>query len=295
MALTSRWETVAGIDVLPEPGTVVVAVLANFAANFTLAAAWRRVLAAGGWPLDRVVAAWVWGASQLARYTLGAAQVGGRAVLASREGVPGAAGAATTVIETLWQTSLTAAVVLATLPWWLPGAGGLAWVGWTASAPVAVLAAGLLRPDVLLRGVRWVLARGWMAPLTGGLSGAAVTLDRSTAARITGWFGLNTVLRVAGFVVLLAGLGGDLTEVGLQAVGAYALGHIVGQLAVVVPAGIGPREGASALALTPVLGGAAALALVAVVRLVEIVAELAFVGTARVLLVLTRDRQSQRS
>lgn len=283
VALRDRWETVAAAGGVPSVAPITLAVLANAGATVALAWAWRDIVAAAGWRLDLRLAAWIWGASQLARYTLGAAQIGGRALLARRHGVPVAAGAATSLVDTLWQTSLNAAVVLATVPWWLPGGGGLEWVAWSSALPVAVLVSGLVRPDALVAAVRRLLRTRVMQALTRGrfAGGRQVHLDRRTALSITGLFVVNTAARIGGFLVLYHAVGGDVRAEGLLAVGAYVLGKLVGQAAVFVPAGIGPREGATALVVAGVIGGGAAFTLVAVTRLAEILAEVVFVAGTR--------------
>lgn len=286
LALRDRWETVAAAGGVPGAAPIALALLANVGAGAALAYAWRDIVAAAGWRLDGRLAAWIWSASQLARYTLGAAQIGGRALLARRHGVPTAAGAATSLIDTLWQTSLNGAVVLATAPWWLPGGGGLEWVAWSSALPVAVLVLGLLRPDALVAGLRRLLRTRAVAAVTRGrfAGGRRVRLDRGTALTITGLFVVNTAARIGGFLVLFHAVGGDIAAAGLLAVGAYVLGKIVGQAAVFVPAGIGPREGATALLVAGAIGGGPAFTLVAVTRLVEVVAEVMFVAGARLAL-----------
>ncbi|MDP8970702.1 MAG: hypothetical protein M3N52_09475, partial [Actinomycetota bacterium] len=120
--------------------------------------------------------------------------------------------------------------------------------------------------------------------LTGGrLVGAVakVRMGRGDAARLTLWYAANTGLRLVAFLLLFAAVGGSPTADGLRAVGAWALGQLVGRLAVFAPGGLGPREGATALTVFPAIGGGPALVLVAATRLAEIVAEGLFVAAAR--------------
>jgi glycosyltransferase 2 family protein len=282
--VAGRWESVQEAGGLPGLTPSALAVVAYFAANLLLAYTWREVVGLTGVRLQTGVAMWVWAVSQLARYAVGAAQVGGRAVAGRRYGLTLTTGAATTLVEVGWQTSLSAALVLATLPWWLPAAGGLTWLAWVGILPVAVLLAGLVHP----RGLVALLGRAArtrpVSRVTGGRLAAVedrVAMGRWDAGRLTLLYAANTALRLAGFLALFAALGGTLRDDALVAVGAYALGQLVGRLAVFAPGGLGPREGATALAVTPAIGAGPAVVLVAATRLLEAVAELGFVGLAR--------------
>jgi glycosyltransferase 2 family protein len=286
LPLRDRWSAVGDAGGLPGLIPATGAVAAYLLANGVLADTWRRVVLVTGTRLAFGEAAWIWALSQLARYTVGAAQVAGRAVVGRRYGVGAAAGAVTTLVEVGWQTSITAALMLATLPWWLPGAGDLGWLAWVAVLPVAVLAVGLVWPDGLLRGLARLLAavpiprldRRRLAERVGG-----VALSPAEALALTARFAANSALRLAAFLLLFAAVGGAVASDWPVAVGAYAVGQVVGRLAVFAPGGIGPREGATLLVVAQVLGGGPALVLVAATRLLEMVAELAFFGVARVL------------
>lgn len=281
--LWDRWESLGGLEGLPGIGPSAAAAAVLLVANAVLAGTWREVVALAGPRLRLSAAAWVWAASQLARYTVGAAQVGGRAVAGRRYGLSAAAGAVTTLVEVGWQTSLTALLVLATLPWWLPVSGELTWLAAVGLAPAAVLAVGLVAPGRLLSAVAWGLSAPGLRRLVGARLldvARTVRLSRGDAARITALFAANTALRLVAFLLVFAAVGGDLAHAA-HAVGAYAAGQLVGRVAVFAPGGIGPQEGVTALVLVPVLGGGAAVVVVAAVRVLEVVAELAFLGLTR--------------
>jgi hypothetical protein len=283
-ALAGRWEAVGEAGGLPGAAPAALAVALYVAGNALLAANWAAIVAVSGSRLRWREAAWVWATSQLSRYMVTGAQVGGRAVAGRAYGVPALAGALSTVVELAWMLSVTSAIVLATAPWWLPGAGDLRWLALLGIAPVVAIAAALAHPSGVLAAaaalarLRWVdrLTRGRLALLEG-----RVALTRDVVARITLRYGLNTVLRHAAFLTLFAAVGGDLRRSALVAIGAYAIGNLAGAVAVFAPGGLGVREGVSALVLAPVLGGGPALLLVAVVRLLEVAAELAFLALAR--------------
>lgn len=284
--VTDRWEAVGDAGGLPGMVPAAFAVLCYAAGNALLAGNWRVIVEVAGSNLAWRTAAWVWAVSQLSRYTVTGAQVGGRALAGRPYGVPALAGALSTVVELAWMLSVTCAIVLATMPWWLPGAGDLRWLALAGVLPVAAILAALVHPS----GVLAAATRLARVPLVdrvtkGRLRGLAerVRLDRTIVARLTLRYGLNTVLRHAAFLTLYAAVGGNLADGALVAVGAYALGSLAGAIAVFAPGGLGVREGVSALVVAPVIGGGPALVLVAAVRLLEVVAELAFLALARLL------------
>lgn len=284
VALRDRVRAVGGA--LPGPGALSLAVGANLAGNLLLVDAWRKLVAATGAALGLGEAARVWTLSQLARYALGAAQVPGRALAGRRHGVGATAGAVTTLAEVAWSLSLTAVVVLATAPAWLPGAGGLRWLTVTAVLPAGVVTALLVAPGQVLAALGRLAGTGLLARLTRGRLAQGIGqlhLDRRQAAALTVRYALVVATRVAAVLVLFGALGGSVPREGARAAGGWALGQVVGQLAVFAPGGLGPREGATALVVGPALGAGGALALVALLRLTEIVAELACLALAQAL------------
>lgn len=263
---------------------VLAAAAVHLGANAVSVSAWRTVAVVGGARLSWPAAAWVWSASQLARYGLSGAQVPGRAVLGRRYGMSAAAGGITALVETAWQLAIMGVLVLSTLPWWLPGSDGLSWLAVAGAAPAAVLVVGSVAPMWLLRlvarGASWgPVRRATGGRLATGLHG--VELSRVRAARVTALFVVNTAMRLLAFGVLFAAVGGVVPGDLPVAVAAYAVGQVAGRLAFFAPGGVGAQEGAAALVLAPVLGGPVALLLVALVRLVEVAAELVFLAIAR--------------
>ncbi len=282
--LRDRWSDVQQAGGLPGALPVIGAVGVNLVANGVLAYTWREVVAVTGTVMRLRTAVWIWAFSQLTRYTLSGAQVGGRAVLGRRYGLTLTTGGVTALIEIAWQLSLNGVLMLATIPWWLPGAGQVRWLAAVGIVPAALLAWGTVHPMGLLRLVARLVTWRPVARLTGRrLVGKVdqVTLTRAESGRLTALYTLNALLRFAGFLIVLAAVGGDLPALLARGAGAYALGQFVGRLAVFAPGGIGPREGVTALVMGPAIGGPAAVLLVAVVRLTEIAAELVFVALAR--------------
>jgi glycosyltransferase 2 family protein len=284
--LRDRFTAVGEAGGLPGLAPSALAVVLFVVANGVLADTWRRMMAFQGPTLPRRAAAWVWSVSQLARYTVGAAQVGGRALMVRRYGLTATAGAASVVVEVGWQVSLNAAFVLLTLPWWLPGTGDLTWLAWAGIGPVLVLLWGSVNPQQLMRVIAAALSIGPLRKIVGSRldrAASGTTLTRAGAAELTGRFLANTLIRLVAFIALYAAVAGRpiTADDVLLATGASAVGSFVGRLAVFSPGGIGPREGATALVVAPAIGGGPALVLVAAVRLMEIVAELVFLLLAR--------------
>lgn len=284
--LYERREAVGEAGGLPGLLPSATAVLIYFVANALLAWNWSAIVAVAGTRLPFRTALWAWSVSQISRYTVTLAQVGSRAVVAKRYGVPATAGVLSTVLELAWMFMVTSTIVVATIPWWLPIAGDARWVAWVAALPVVGIVAAVAHPQAMLAAIDAVVRRPFVARVTGGrLAGVAgrIRLDRATMWRFVARYGTNTALRHAAFLTLFAAVGGDLGTHALTAVGTYALGSLAGTVAVFAPGGLGVREGLIAVALTPVIGGGPALVLAAAVRLLEIVAELSLLGVARLL------------
>lgn len=259
LALRGRVAEVGGAGHLPGPGVSATAVALSLAGNLLLVDAWRAIVAAVGPRLPFAAAARVWTASQLARYTLGAAQVPGRALAGRGHGVGVGVGVLTTLVEILWGASLTAVVVLVTAP----AGGAPSWVAAAALLPAALVVLGLAAPAEVLARLARLLRR---PPLAG--------VDRRLAAAVTARYALVIVLRVTVTLLLYRAVGGDPGADWPVVAGAWAVGQLAGQFAVFAPGGLGVREGATALVLAPAVGADAALLLVALLRLAELAAEL---------------------
>ncbi len=281
-AVRERVGGVAEAGGLPALPAMAGAVVLHVVANGVLVEAWRRIVALAGPRMDRGVAAWVWSSSQLARYAVGGAQVASRGLIGQRYDLPGTVVALTALVEVVWQVAISGAILLITLPYW-SGETDLDSVGWLAVLPVGGLVAALVAPQAVLRSAAAVLRRvpGIRNRVPSPDSAALQTVTRGSVAGFTALQLLNTVLRSVALLLLFAAVGGDVATYGARAIGADAVGQFAGRVVVFAPGGVGPREGATALLLAPVLGAASAVILVAAARLAEILAELAFLGIAR--------------
>ena len=153
---------------------------------------------------------------------------------------------------------------------------------------VALLLAGALaaaaiasRPALLGdRIARWAARRG--VTVAGPIRGR--TLALLIAINALGW-----AATAAGATLLADGLLGPLAPDAFTLLGAFALSSVAGALMPLLPAGLGPRDAALTLALTPVIGPAAATVLALALRVVSFAGELLAIAVAELAaLVLSR-------
>ncbi len=213
---------------------------------------WRRIL--GGWSqsLRFLAGARIWFLANLGRYVPGKVwSVAGMVVLAEQEGVQRWAAAASAVAVQAVGIGTAAALVAAATP--------------HAYSPLRVAAAAVLAVGtVALLGWQGAMARlgrligaagEWRAlPVGAVLAGSALTLLSWCAYGVAFWalgrgLGLPPALPLA------------------DAAGVFALGYILGLLALFAPGGIGVREGFFYVLLTPYLGVGGAIALSVASRL----------------------------
>lgn len=280
LVLKDRFGAVGNSDfALPSVPSMVAAVCLFVVANEILVRAWLALVSLGGAHLDRPRGRWVWSSSQLTRYAMGMAQVASRAVVARRHGLTASAGALTTLLEVVWYSCVNGLVAAATIPWWVPDTG-LSWAAWFAVLPGLVIALAVVAPQGFVKLTEWS-ARLPLLRRVGALAKAVdLQVTRRDTATLTAAYIGNFTVRLAGFVALYLGVGGPEDQL-LRVTGAFALGHLIGAVAVFAPGGLGPREGVTAIVLAPVIGAGPVLALVAVTRMLELVAELLYAGVAR--------------
>ena len=283
LVLRGRFADVAETGVpWPSPAALLMTVAAFLAANEVLVRAWLLLVAIGHGHLDRALGRWVWAKSQVARYAVGMAQVASRALVARQHGLKPSTGALTTLLEVVWFACITGTMALATVGWWLEGTG-LGWAAWFAVLPGIVIALAVVAPRAFIDGAAFASRLPGLNRV--GKLARAKDLDvaHHETATLTLLFITAAVLRLAGFVALYAGVGGELSvDTVLRVTGAFALGHLIGAVAVFAPGGLGPREGVTAVVLAPILGGGPVLMLVGATRLLELLSELLYGGFARV-------------
>jgi glycosyltransferase 2 family protein len=213
---------------------------------------WRRILAGWAQSLRFLAGARIWFLANLGRYVPGKVwSVAGMVVLAEQEGVQRWAAAASAVAVQAVGIGTAAMVVAAATP---HAYSPLRVAG---AALVGLGTIGLLAwKGALARLGRMVGAAGeWRAlPVGAVLAGSGLTL-------------LSWCVYGFAFWSLGRGLGLPPSLPLADAAGVFALGYILGLLALFAPGGIGVREGVFVVLLTPYLGAGGALALSVASRL----------------------------
>jgi len=252
-AVAAHWREFSGLrtSLRIQPGWLLLASLIVFAAYGLLIAAWRSIIGGWGERLAYRPAVRIWALSNLGRYLPGKVwSVAGLAVLARQYGVAAWAAVGAAVVTQAVAAGSGAAVVAATIPgaaspWWLAAAGAMAALTILAVAhPAAVRLWQRVAPGQTLK------------PLTGPAVAA------TTAATVLSWAAYG-----AAFWCVTRGVLGP-TPLGFgTATGVFALGYVIGLLAIVVPGGVGVREAVFIGVLTPILGAGPAIAVSVASRL----------------------------
>lgn len=232
---------------------------------------WRLIMRSFGDPLERADSMHIWYSTILGRYVPGSvAMVAGRISLCRKRGIP----ASTTVASIVYENALVLITALlltaATLPLWPAFRHGEYALALAALAPLCLV---LLHPAIFRKIADSTLRRAGRGPL-----GATLPFGRVLALipyYLAGW-----ALLGLGFAALAASVAPVRPEDLALLVGGYAFAWEVGFLSVVVPSGAGVREGM----LTAVTGLAfpipVAVALAALARLWQTLAELAAAALA---------------
>ncbi|RJL30494.1 lysylphosphatidylglycerol synthase domain-containing protein [Bailinhaonella thermotolerans] len=234
--------------------------------------AWRDILAGLGSPLPLRVASRVLFVGQLAKYIPGSVWSFAAMAELGRDHKATARGIfAATVLGLATSLACALALAAATLPL-VSGAAAADYAWMMALAPVVLVC---LHPRIVgfFLNLLFRILRREPLPLP-----TVRTMARAAAWTMLGWllYGVHLWLLLA-----------DVRDGGwglyLVAAGAYGLAWSTGILTVVIPAGIGVREGAMVLALTPVLDPGRALAIAIVSRVAFTLADVAWAGLGFVL------------
>jgi len=218
-----------------------LAVSASYAMHIE---SWRQILLGWGQRIAFGAAARTWSLANLGRYVPGKVwSVAGLVVLAQRAGVQMAPAAASAFVSQALAVGTGAAVVAAVTP--------------HATSPLRLAGAGLAALATV--GVlTWAPTARWL----GRLASASAPLEplrptavvRSATLTTLGW-----VTYGAAFWLLARGLIADRVVPFAVATGVFALGYILGWLALFAPGGVGVRELVFVSLLTPWLGSGGAL------------------------------------
>lgn len=226
---------------------------------------WRLVMRSFGDPLERAESMHIWYSTILGRYVPGSvAMVAGRVSLCRKRGIP----ASTTFASIVYENALILVTALlltaASVPFWP------AFRHWeyalllAAFAPVCL---ALLHPALFGRLANYLLARTGRAPLE-------ATLPYGRVLALVPYYLMGWMLLGLGFAALAA----SVAPVGPRdlalLVGGYAFAWEVGFLSLVVPSGLGVREGVLAAISGLAFPVPVAVALAALSRLWQTLAEL---------------------
>ena len=268
VALWSNWEEVRGDLTRLGPGTLLAATLLALLSPFLTVLGWRVLLADLGSRLPIAQASGVFFVGQLGKYLPGSVwSVVVQTEMAAKLGVSRRRSAVVGLL-CIGLSALTALIAgLPALPVLLTrGHTALPWWG------VLLLIGGLvvlLWPPLLNLGIRTALRMLRRPPLEHALSHAAVGLSSL-------WFTLSWVaggLSVWVMAHALAPTDADASRLALVAIAGYLLAAGVGMFSIVVPAGVGVRDGLMVLLLTTVMSFSAATAVVVVARFLTVVGD----------------------
>ncbi len=218
----------------------------------------------------RIAVLSIWARSLLGRYVPGSVlMVVGRVVLSHERGVPRRATAAAMTYELILSVGVAAAAAAVFVA--VYGVGGAAvWL-------VALLPLGLvvLHPKIFGPLSTWALRKARRDPLPRLIAPGPL-------AWLVGWYAFTAaLLGVAMWLLVWSAAGSDAG--GPAYVGsAFLLSFAASMVAVIVPSGIGVREGAFALALARYVPDGVAVALAVGSRLILTLVELAFVAVVSV-------------
>jgi hypothetical protein len=243
--LVAQWNEFRGQPLVARPrgGDIVGSSALVLVTYGVLVQTWRVMLGAYAQRLSFWSAARIWSVSNLGRYVPGKIwQITAMGMMAHREGVSAVASTGSAILSTIINIACGIALVLALVWRWL---GALRSDARTAGVVLLILAvAGLAS-------LPWVLPR--VATFAARVTGRQIALEapppRSIVAAITGNV-IAWVLYGMAFMWLVRGVLGDAAGATWQYVAVYTASYVVGYLFLILPGGIGPREGVMVALLT---------------------------------------------
>lgn len=270
LTISRNWREIADFDWEIDPLLLAASILAHVAVLGWGVYIWRRVLRLLDAPSIGFPALLrIWSASNLTRYIPGAVwQFMTAAQMSRSRGLPAVLALSSMIIHVGFSLLAALAVAAVTLP--LDPALGIAGSAWVRAA-VAVGALGAVHPGIVNAGLRLVpraLHRevlAWRGSWRDGLGIFALAVVSWAA------YGIAYSLFVAALAPIPLAAAIPLTAVN-------ALSFTAGYLAVLAPGGIGVRESAMTVLLSPILPAAVAAVLALAARLWSIAAELILIG-----------------
>jgi len=270
VAVARNWAAVsADIGKVDGPTFVLAAALACIPPVLTMLG-WRVLLAELGSPLHVAPAGGVFFVGQLGKYLPGAVwSIVAQAEMGARLHIPRRRSAVVAFLSVAIAAICGLVVGLPAVPLLLTG-GDATTTGWLALLAVPVLGVAFY-PPLLNWGVATVLRVLRREPLEQQLSGRAI-------AKASGLFVLTWLSSGLHALVLLraTGASADLPALLVATLSGFALASSLAMFSVVLPAGVGVREGLLVLMLAPISSTSAATAVVVLSRFLTVLADVLF-------------------
>jgi hypothetical protein len=269
-SIARNWAAFQSVHVTLEPkvGWLAASVLIVFLTYAIQIESWRRMLRGWGQHLPYTSAARAWTLSNLGRYIPGKVwSVAGLVVLAERAGVRRSAAAVSAFAMQ--------AVVLGT------GVMLVAIATPHASAPI-LLGGAVLAALALIGVLAWPRSAQWLGKLADSTA-PLPPLPLSAILASSGLMLLSWATFALSFWMLIRGLISTATVPLSAAMGMFALGYVMGIVAVLAPGGMVVRDLALVGFLTPFLGSGGALAVSLVSRVQLTLTEAGAAGIALLL------------
>lgn len=261
--LTHDADELRDVHLTVSPGWLAVALPCGLGASLLLPLAWRHLVFAAGYTIDRRRAIRIWWIAQTGRYIpTGIAAFASRLVLASEESVPRAITLATMALELGLLVGISAAIAVIALP-----GAVVAW--WLGVVVLIVVVATMVALPAIVR-----LASERIPRLDPHRAGGWLRRELYESEAL---FVANALGKSIAFVLVAAALVPvDLSDAVLL-MGAMNAGQVIGMIGV-TPAGIGVREGAIAALLTSRYGLGDAAALAVALRVWDVMLECGWLG-----------------
>lgn len=269
-SLVSQWDETRAALAEMSWAAVGGSFVAGVAGLFVWMLGWRAFLAGLGSPLPIAAGFRIQFISQLGKYVPGKVwALVSQIELAREHKVPRLRSISATLLAVATSIGCGLAVAAVTLPLTSPAATAGYW--WLfLLAPVVLVA---LHPRIVTWGLNLALKIARRPPLEHPVS------MRTTLLAI-GWTVLGWALLGVHIWLICLAVGGSGAGLPFLAAGAYALAFNVGLLVFIAPGGIGAREAALVITLSPVLPAGAPIVVAIVSRVVLTLADLAGAGVA---------------
>jgi hypothetical protein len=271
VAVARNWTDVSTDLRRMDAGAVVLAALLGCVPPLLTVLAWRRLLADLGSPIHLAPAGGIFFVGQLGKYVPGSVwAIVAQAEMASRLDIPRRRTAVTGLLTVGLAAICGFVVGIAALPLLLSRSATSS-TGWVLLLIVPLLVL-VLWPRMLNAGIAFGLRVLRREPLEHRLSGRAVLF--TVVMFCTSW--VFSGLSVYVLARQVAGPDTDGGRLALATISGFALAAAVSMFTVVLPAGVGLREGLLVLLLGPIISAPAAVAVVVVARFLTVIADVVF-------------------